>query len=104
MTYDQCVDLIIDAYRQFVPQAGQVAPVGGNTRLFGGDSPLDSTALVSLVIEVEQQISETYGIAIVIADDRAMSQEHSPFRTVGSLTDYIQTLLKEPREEKSGEV
>jgi acyl carrier protein len=51
-----------------------------------------------LIVEVEQQVNETYGIDIVIADDRAMSQAHSPFRTIGSLADYIETLLKEPRE------
>jgi acyl carrier protein len=98
MTRDQCINIIIDAYRQFVPLGELAGPIGADTRLFGGDSPLDSTALVSLIIEVEQQVNETYGIDTVIADDRAMSQAHSPFRTIGSLADYIETLLKEPRE------
>lgn len=96
MTHDQCVSTIVDGYLHFVPQEEIDGPIGVDTRLFGGNSPLDSTALVSLIIEVEQQISETYGIEIVIADDRAMSQQHSPFRTIGSLADYIQTLIKEP--------
>jgi acyl carrier protein len=98
MTRDQCIKIIIDAYRQFAPREELAAPIGADTRLFGGDSPLDSTALVSLIIEVEQQVNETYGVDTVIADDRAMSQAHSPFRTVGSLADYIETLLMEPRE------
>jgi acyl carrier protein len=98
MTRDQCINMIVDAYRQFVPPGEVTVSIGADTRLFGGDSPLDSTALVSLIIEVEQQINETYGIDVVIADDRAMSQAHSPFRTIGSLADYIETLLKEPRE------
>jgi acyl carrier protein len=98
MTRDQCINIIVDAYRQFVPLEEPATPIGADTRLFGGDSPLDSTALVSLIIEVEQQVSETYGIDTVIADDRAMSQAHSPFRTIGSLADYIETLLKGPRE------
>jgi acyl carrier protein len=98
MTRDQCINMIIDSYRQFVPTGKVAGSIGADTRLFGGDSPLDSTALVSLIIEVEQQINETYGIDVVIADDRAMSQAHSPFRTIGSLADYIETLLKEPRE------
>jgi acyl carrier protein len=98
MNRDQCINIILDAYRQFVPPEELAAPIGADTRLFGGDSTLDSTALVSLIVEVEQQVNETYGIDIVIADDRAMSQAHSPFRTIGSLADYIETLLKEPRE------
>jgi acyl carrier protein len=98
MTRDQSISIIIDAYRQFAPLDESSAPIGADTRLFGGDSPLDSTALVSLIVEVEQQFNETYGIETVIADDRAMSQAHSPFRTIGSLADYIETLLKESRE------
>ena len=98
MTRDECIGIIIDAYRQFVPLDDPSAPIGADTRLFGGDSLLDSTALVSLIVEVEQQLNETYGIETVIVDDRAMSQAHSPFRTIGSLADYIETLLREPRE------
>jgi len=98
MTREECINIIVDAYRQFVPPEEPAAPIGIDTRLFGGDSHLDSTALVSLIVEVEQQVNETYAIDIVIADDRAMSQAHSPFRTIGSLADYIETLLKGPGE------
>ena len=35
---------------------------------------------------------EELGIAVTLADERAMSQTRSPFRTVQSLTDYIMTL------------
>jgi acyl carrier protein len=70
--------------------------------LFGGDSPLDSTALVSLVVEIEQQVSDASGASIVLADDRAMSQRSSPFRTIGALADYLQELLAEAQERKLG--
>ncbi len=93
MTRDECIGLIVEIYAEFVPAEENAAPVGPDTRLFGGDRPLDSTALVSLVVEVEQQVNERCGSAIVIADDRAMSQTRSPFRSVESLADYIQTLL-----------
>lgn len=63
--------------------------------MFGRDSPLDSTALVSLLVDVEQQVNEACNTRIVIADDRAMSQKHSPFRTIGSLAEYIDLLLSE---------
>ena len=98
MTRDQSIEIIKGAYAQFVGLDESNDTVREDTRLFGGDSPLDSASLVSLIIEVEQQISEVFGTEILIADDRAMSQAHSPFRTIGSLADYIQTLLKENRE------
>ena len=60
-----------------------------DTRLFGRDSVLDSTGLVNLVIDLEQRLSDTFGKEISLTDDRAMSQTRSPFRSVGSLIDYI---------------
>ena len=65
------------------------------TRLFGGNSKLDSLGLVNLIVAVEQNIEDEFDITITLADERSMSQKHSPFRTVGSLVDYIEMLLKE---------
>tara|TARA_B100000686_G_C15842968_1_gene503557 strand:+ start:150 stop:455 length:306 start_codon:yes stop_codon:yes gene_type:complete len=66
-----------------------------NTVIYGCNSPLDSFALVNLLVAVEQNIEDEFDITIVLADDRAMSLEKSPFRTVISLADYIETLLRE---------
>jgi len=95
MTRDKCVELIIEVYRQYLPAGGPPVDVGAETRLFGGDSPLDSTGLASMVVEMEQQVNDLCEVEIVIADDRAMSQKGSPFRTIGALADYIQLLLSE---------
>ena len=59
------------------------------TRLFGTKSPLDSLALVTLIVDVEEAISTRFGKELVLADERALSRTHSPFRRVGSLADYI---------------
>ena len=66
-----------------------------NTILFSPGSKLDSMGLVNLVIAVEQNIEEEFGVIITIADERAMSQKNSPFRSVASLTNYIDMLLRE---------
>ncbi len=97
MTRDECITLIRDTYAGFVPEKTTSNGTGAETRLFGGNSPLDSMAVVSLLIEVEQQVNDRCGTQIVIADERAMSQTRSPFRTIGSLADYIQVLLSEHR-------
>jgi acyl carrier protein len=66
-----------------------------NTRLFGADAVLDSLSLVSVIVDVESAVSEQSGQEISLTDDRAMSQEISPFSDVNSLTAYIELLLAE---------
>jgi acyl carrier protein len=69
-------------------------PVNESTVLFGRMGIFDSLGLVSLIVDVEQKI-EDYGISIILGDERAVSQKHSPFRTVQSLADYICLLIDE---------
>ena len=65
------------------------------TRLLGKSSKLDSFGLVNLIIVVEEKLYEKFDKAITLADERAMSQEHSPFRSVRSLAEYAYALLSE---------
>ncbi|MFK5985249.1 MAG: hypothetical protein QM479_07465 [Pseudomonadota bacterium] len=62
-------------------------------RLFGGHGVMDSIGVVMLITEVEEQIESDLGRSITLADDRAMSQKTSPFRSVKSLVNYINKLL-----------
>lgn len=62
--------------------------------LFGREGIFDSLGLVSLLVDVEQKI-EDLGIPITLGDERAVSQKHSPFRTVQSLADYVCQLIEE---------
>lgn len=66
-----------------------------DTELFGHSSKLDSLGLVNLIVSVEAAVEEQFDTTITIADERAMSQKHSPFRTIGTLVDYVAVLLKE---------
>jgi hypothetical protein len=66
-----------------------------NTPLFGPNASLDSLALVSVIVDVEGDISTALGRSISLTDDRAMSQEISPFDDVQTLFNYIVTLVKE---------
>ena len=66
-----------------------------NTKLFGKESALDSLGLVSLITSIEEHIEELTGNYFPIADERALSAETSPFKTVETLTDYINLLLNE---------
>jgi|ETNmetMinimDraft_27_1059897.scaffolds.fasta_scaffold87923_2 acyl carrier protein len=62
--------------------------------LFGGNSPLDSLGLVSFLVILEQNIQDTFEKSITIADEKALSFKNSPFKKIGTLADYISTLLK----------
>jgi acyl carrier protein len=65
------------------------------TSLFGKGGHLDSLGLVGFIIEVEQKIEEEFGVSLTLADERAMSQQHSPFMTLDALSGYVALLLKE---------
>lgn len=93
MTREETIQLICTVYKDLVPPEDLPAAVNETTRLFGG--ALDSVGLVSLIVELEQQIADRGEASITIADDRAMSQKRSPFRTIGSLADYVQGLMME---------
>jgi acyl carrier protein len=65
------------------------------TALYGSASELDSLGLVNLIVAAEQHIQEGFGRAVILADDRALSHDPSPFSTVGALADYVEVLLRE---------
>lgn len=69
--------------------------VNEETRLIGQGAILDSLGLVSLIVEVEQRVADELDLTLILADERAMSQKRSPFRSIGSLADYICDLVAE---------
>lgn len=84
----------IDEMNTQLPKGVQIGKTP-DSPLYGKASQLESIDLVSLIMEVEDQIKAEFDVSIMIADDRAMSQSNSPFLTVGSLTEYIAQLLSE---------
>jgi acyl carrier protein len=87
---------VINKFNRGLPPDKQLEKAPGGI-LFGKGGPLDSLGLVNLIVATEQQIEEDFGIPISLADERAMSQETSPFRTVDRLVNYIALLLKEQK-------
>jgi len=47
-----------------------------------------------LVKATEQEIEDAFGVAVTLADERALSMKASPFRSIQSLADYIALLIK----------
>jgi acyl carrier protein len=65
------------------------------TRLLGPQSVLDSMRVVSLIVTTEREIEDTFGVALTLANERALSMKVSPFRSIQSLADYIALLIRE---------
>lgn len=88
--------LIIETLRNFgLPPSHASVVLNEDTILFGRDGLLDSVALVSFILDVEEAIRSACGVSITLADERAMSQARSPFRRVSSLADYAAQLIAE---------
>lgn len=65
------------------------------TVLLGSSGKLESVNLVNLLVAIEENIEETFGIPISITDERAVSEKNSPFRTVETLCNFVLNLLDE---------
>ena len=66
-----------------------------DTVLFGDGSLLDSIGLVNFIVTTERIVEEVTSKSVTLANEKAFSRRQSPFRTVGTLADYIEELLKE---------
>jgi acyl carrier protein len=64
------------------------------TVLYGREGCLDSLGLVSLILDVEEAVNAHTARNLVLADERAMARQRSPFRTVQSLADYVMAQLE----------
>jgi len=65
------------------------------SRIYGGDSPLDSMAVVSMIVDLEGRLEEELDFYVSISDERAMSQKRSPFQDVASMVEYLLILYEE---------
>jgi acyl carrier protein len=86
----ELVELVVKVTRDILDEQGLAADgeIVAATKLFGESGLLDSMALVSLVIAVEQAIEEQFKVAVRLADEKALSQRHSPYRSVATLAAY----------------
>jgi acyl carrier protein len=98
--YDEIAGLVISSLQNVLleKETASIDPVDGFTTLIGHESILDSLGLVALLVDLEQRLEEEYSLSLTLADDRAMSQRNSPFRTVQSLTNYVCLLIEEAQQ------
>ncbi len=97
MIFDDVMKVVLDSVKELNLQLdeSQQLEINPETQLFGRGSKLDSLGLVNLIVLVEEKIADSFGKTVTIADERAMSQKSSPFRTIRTLAEYLFALLKE---------
>lgn len=90
LSREEVLQLLSDAVEAFNDVHGEKQLAFAlETPLFGNGSPLDSLDLVMFLVEVESLLADRFGMESPLSDDRAMSQQRSPFRTIETLADYI---------------
>ena len=89
--------LFFNVIDEFNAQADEDKQIEKQTdvMLFGDGGVLDSLGLVNLITLIEEHVEDEYDLTITLADEKAMSRKTSPFRTVGSLIEYVSELLEE---------
>lgn len=91
---NEAVYAAIDEINQFRPKEERLEK-SPDTPLMGGNGKLDSLALVNFIVASEMNVEERTGVSVNLGDEKAMAEKNSPFRTVGTFTEYISKLLQE---------
>ena len=71
---------------------------GEDCALFGDSGVLDSMSLVTLIVDLEERLEKAFNKPFILASEKAMSQKRSPFLTVGTLHEYIESILLERKD------
>lgn len=90
-------DLIIRHLRESAEDfdVQELKNANSQTKLYTGlGGVLDSLALVSLVSDLEELLSNELGRDVVLADEKMMSARNSPFKDVKALSEYISKVLE----------
>lgn len=90
------LEVVLGCVREAVEQSGgDASTISEDTSIVGPGAVLDSIGVVSLIVDIEQRLEMDHQVSVTLANDRAMSQKNSPFRTVGVLADHVIATEKE---------
>ena len=63
-----------------------------------GDGKIDSLAFINFISSIEENISNEFSISIDLTNEDVLMEEVSPFRTVSTLAEYIETLINKDKD------
>ena len=85
------LSLLAEVFAETLPDR----TIGPEDPLIGPDAQVDSMDLVSYVADVQEAIYERWQRDLVLADERALSRNTSPFRNLSALAEYVVELFGE---------
>jgi acyl carrier protein len=96
MDRQTALNVVVSCLRGTLEQfGGPPTDVTEETVIVGQSAVLDSIAVVSLIVDIEQQLEMEHDVSVTLASEKAMSQRSSPFRTAGVLADHVMATIAE---------
>jgi acyl carrier protein len=63
------------------------------TPLLASGGSVDSLTLVNLVVAIEERLYSRSGKTVVLVDEDSLALEKNPFRSIGTLAEYVERVL-----------
>jgi len=96
MNRDFLLNIIFDAIKNINEEreSEDQIPIHEDIVLMGADALIDSITLVTLIVDVETEVSLKTGIDIYLTNDDAISQDVSPFISPKNLVNYMIKIIE----------
>jgi len=91
LTREQALTIVLRCLASLGRELGkaELEQANGQTCLLGDASPLDSLALVKLIVDLEEDVRVATGKSVILAEENTMDPRTSPFRRVELLAEYV---------------
>lgn len=83
------IEALIESLRSVVPNAKLE---GASTKLLGTDAVVDSVGFLGFLMSAESMLGNTVDLSALLIETGDVPPEDSPFRTIGSLANYIEQI------------
>jgi acyl carrier protein len=88
MNTQQIEEIVILSLSNYIQNKGIQMKIDKDTPLIGSHSIIDSLGLVHLIVDIETAFLDE-NIELSLTSESAMSSKVSPFRSVGSICNFI---------------
>lgn len=93
MKQNEIEEIVIAVIKDHCINYKIITEINLHTPLIGGNKIMDSMGLVNVIVDIETAFLDK-DIEISLTSESAMSGRISPFRTIGSLCNFITNQLK----------
>jgi len=92
---EDIVMIVYDAINEVDARSTDDRPIEKTptTPLLGSDQGMDSLTFVNLIVAIEERIRNTFGKSVVLVNEESMALQQHPFRTIGTLVEYVESVL-----------